>query len=153
LRIKGVPFGTEIKGFEQELPGLAPKPGDGSIIVIIATDAPLLPWQLSKLCKRVSLGIGSLGAGCQNGSGDICLAFSTANPEAFSANTVTIEMLSDEEIDPFYRAVAQAVEEEILNAIVAAKTMEGRNRNKVYGIPHDQVKAILEKYKILFKQG
>lgn len=153
LRIKGVPFGTEIKGFEQELPGLAPKPGDGSIIVIIATDAPLLPWQLSKLCKRVPLGIGSLGAGCQNGSGDIFLAFSTANPGAFSANTVTIEMLSDEEIDPFYRAVAQAVEEAILNAMVAAKTMEGRNRNKVYGIPHDQVKAILEKYEILFKQG
>lgn len=150
FRIKGIPFGKEIKGFEQELPGLGPKPGDGSIIVIAATDGPLMPWQLSKLCKRVPLGIGSLGAGCQNGSGDIFLAFSTANPGAFSKDTVKVEMLSDEQIDPFYRAVAQAVEEAILNAMVAAETMEGRNRNKSYGIPHDQIKAILKKYEIIF---
>lgn len=152
FRIKGVPFGKEIKGFEQELPGLAPKAGDGSIIVIVATDAPMMPWQLSKMCKRVPIGIGSLGSGCQSGSGDIFLAFSTANPGAFSKDTVTVEMLSDEQIDPFYRAVTQAVEEAILNAMVAAETMEGRNLNKTYAIPHDQIKGILKKYEILFKK-
>ena len=152
LRIKGIPFGEEIEGFELEIPGLAPKQGDGSIIVIVATDAPMLPWQLSKLCKRVPLGIGALGAGCQNGSGDIFLAFSTANQGAFSKDTVMIEMLSDEQIDPFYRAVAQAVEEAILNAMVAAETMMGRNLNKSYGIPHDQIKKIIDKYDIIFKK-
>ena len=151
LRIKGIPFGMEIEGFEHELDNLAPKPGDGSIVVIVATDAPLLPWQLSKLCKRVPLGIGALGAGCQNGSGDIFLAFSTANDNALSAETIMVEMLSDEQIDPFYRATVQAVEEAILNAMVSAETMTGRNLNKSYGIPHDQVKDIVEKYENIFK--
>ena len=150
LRITGIPFGEEIKGYVAELPGFAPKPGDGSIIVIIATDAPMMPWQLSKLCKRVPLGIGNLGGGCQNGSGDIFLAFSTANENAFSKDTVKVDMLSDEQIDPFYKAVVQAVEEAILNAMISAETMTGRNLNKFYAIPHDQIKNILKKYEILF---
>ena len=149
FKISGIPFGKEIKGCEQVIRQYAPKPGDGSIIVIVATDAPLMPWQLSKLCKRVPLGIGNLGGGYQNGSGDIFLAFSTANENAFSYSKSTVEILSDENIDPFYKATAEAVEEAIVNAMVAAESMVGRNMNYVPALPQDQVKEILKKYEIL----
>ena len=146
LRISGIPFGLEIEGFEQDVKSLSPKDGDGSIVVVVATDAPLLPWQLSKVCKRVPLGIGNLGGGCQNNSGDIFVAFSTANESAFSYDTSDITMLSDERIDPIYRATVEAVEEAIVNAMVAAESMHGRNGNYLPAIPHDQIKAIINKY-------
>lgn len=146
LTIKGIPFGKEIQGHEENMKHLAPKSGDGSIIVIVATDAPMMPWQLSKLCKRVPLGIGALGGGCQNGSGDIFLGFSTANSEAFTANFTQVTIMSDELMDPFYVAVTEAVEEAILNAMVSAESMAGRNNNFSYGIPHDQIITILKKY-------
>lgn len=152
LRIAGIPFGKEIVGHEQELRHLGPKEGDGSIIVVVATDAPILPWQLSKLCKRVPLGIGSLGGGYQNGSGDIFLAFSTANQNAFTYTRTKVDLLSDECMDPLYKATAQAVEEAIVNAMVAAEDMYGRNRNFVPALPHDQVKEILKKYDSYLKQ-
>ena len=146
LRIAGIPFGAEIKGYEQEVRRLAPNDGDGSIVVVVATDAPLLPWQLSKVCKRVPLGIGILGGGCQNNSGDIFIAFSTDNEDAFSYDVSTVRMLSDERIDPLYRATVEAVEEAIVNAMIAAESMRGRNGNYLYAIPHDQIKAILKKH-------
>lgn len=152
LKIAGIPFGKEIVGHEQELRHLGPKEGDGSIIVVVATDAPILPWQLSKLCKRVPLGIGSLGGGYQNGSGDIFLAFSTANQNAFTYTRTKVDLLSDECMDPLYKATAQAVEEAIVNAMVAAEDMYGRNRNFVPALPHDQVKEILKKYDSYLKQ-
>lgn len=124
----------------------APKPGTGSIIVILATDAPLLPWQLSKLTKRVPIGIGLLGAYGDNGSGDIFLAFSTANENAYSLGISKIDMLSDEIIDPLYIATVEAVEEAVLNALCAAETMEGRDYNLVQALPQDQLLAILKKY-------
>lgn len=146
LKISGIPFGREIKGHEQIVRHLAPKPGDGSIIVVVATDAPFMPWQLAKICKRIPIGIGNLGGGFQNNSGDIFIAFSTANEEAFGYSLSTIEMLSDEKIDPFYKATIEAVEEAIVNAMVAAESMYGRNNNFLPALPHDQVKRILKKY-------
>ena len=147
LRIGGIPIGKEIEGYEQELPGLAPMDGAGSIIVVVATDAPLLPWQLSKVCKRVPIGIGNLGGGFQNNSGDIFIAFSTANEDAFSYDVSTVRLLSDERIDPIYRATAEATEEAIVNAMVAAESMHGRNGNFIHAIPHDQIIKALEKYR------
>lgn len=144
--IQGVHVGKKIKGYEQEITSMSPKDGDGSIIVILATDAPVLPWQLTKMCKRIPLGIGRLGGGCQNGSGDIFLAFSTANAEAFSYDKSNIVLLSDYRMDELYKAVVQCVEEAILNAMFGAETMIGRNCNSVPAIPHDQVLDILSKY-------
>ena len=149
FRFKGIPFGPEIKGAQQDIKKMGLKAGDGSIIVVVATDAPLLPWQLSKLCRRVPLGIGNLGAGCQNGSGDIFLAFSVANKEAFGYNVSDLKMLSDSKLDPIYRAVVEATEEAIFNALVAAESMVGRNMNYIPALPHDEVIRITKKYYFL----
>ena len=148
LVICGIPFGKEIRNCDSEIHSLSPEPGSGSIIVVIATDAPVLPWQLSKLCRRAPLGIGKLGAGNSTSSGDIFIAFSTANENAFSYDQSTITLLSDQKIDPLYRAVEQATEEAIVNALTAAQDMVGRNGNFVPAMPHDQVRAILEKYRL-----
>ncbi len=147
LQISGIPFGKEVKNCDEDIKVYSSKEGEGSIIVIIATDAPVLPWQLKKMCRRAGIGIGNLGGGYQNGSGDIFLAFSTANENAFSYTISQINFLSDEKIEPLYKAVAQATEEAIVNALVAAKSMTGRNENFVPAIPHDQIKEILHKYK------
>lgn len=141
--IHGVHVGRRIEGYEQKLASVSPKNGDGSIIVILATDAPVLPWQLSKMCRRIPLGIGRLGGGCQNGSGDVFLAFSTANSNAFSYEQSDITLLSDYKMDGIYQAVVQCVEEAILNAMFMAESMLGRNCNYVPAIPEDQVLAIL----------
>ena len=147
LNIRGIPFGREIVGYEQDIRKMSPKEGDGSIIVVIATDAPFLPWQLSKISRRAALGIGRLGGGYQTGSGDLFLAFSTANEQAFSYTKSEVTLLSDENIDPFFKAAAEAVEEAIVNALVAAEDMYGRNRNFVPALPLYQVRQILEKYR------
>lgn len=146
LNFKGIPLGREIEGCEKEILGLAPLPGTGSIIAIIATDAPFLPWQLNKLARRASLGIGRLGAGNSNGSGDIFLAFSTANENAYGDELRQLDYLPDAQINPFFTAVTQATEEAIMNALTAAETMAGRNLNKAYALPHEQVRSILKKY-------
>lgn len=151
FNVKGIPFGKEIVGYEQEMVKMSPKDGDGSIIVVIATDAPFMPWQLAKISRRAAMGIGNLGGGHQNGSGDIFIAFSTANENAFSYTKSELTMLSDENIDPFFKAAAEAVEEAILNAMCAAETMKGRNLNTVYALPHDQVRDILKKYDNIVK--
>src|SRR6188474_3158869 len=122
--------------------------GDGSIIVVVATDAPLLPHQLKRVVQRVSLGIGLVGGQGTNGSGDIFIAFSTANPTAFQrANFVKADLLPNDEINPLFEATIQATEEAIINAMVAAETMEGINGNKSYALPHKLVIDILKKYK------
>ena len=144
--IKGIPFGREIEGYEQDIKAMSPKDGDGSIIVVLATDAPFLPWQLSKISRRACMGISNLGGGYQNGSGDIFIAFSTANENAYGYTISNISMISDENIDPFFKAAAEAVEEAIVNAMISAETMQGRNQNTVYAIPHDQIRSILAKY-------
>lgn len=147
LLIAGIPMGREIEGAQMEVRQRSPLEGTGSIIAIVATDAPVLPWQLSNLCKRISMGIGKLGGGHSSGSGDIFLAFSTANEEAFSYNLSTVTLLSDEKLNPLYRAVEEATEEAIVNALVAAEDMVGRNLNYAAALPHGQVRSILRKYK------
>lgn len=145
LRIAGVPVG-------QEIPDLLPKrgkpdDGSGSIIVIIATDAPLLPHQLKRLARRAGLGVGNVGGRGENGSGDIFLAFSTANPEnSKTGGVATIQMLPNERISPLLAETVHATEEAIVNALVAAETMEGIDGNTVYALPHDRLRTILRKY-------
>lgn len=145
LRIAGVPVGREIRDL---LPSQgAPADGSGSIIVVVATDAPLLPHQLKRVVRRVALGIGVVGGRGENSSGDIFLAFSTANPEIVGTDApVTVTMLPNERINPLFRAAVNATEEAIINAMVAAETMVGRDGNTVYALPHDRVREVLKKY-------
>jgi D-aminopeptidase len=149
LTIAGVPVGKElIDTLNNEFK--APpsyQAGDGSIIVVVATDAPLLPNQLKRVVQRVSLGIGLVGGQGTNGSGDIFIAFSTANPIAFQrANFTKVDVLPNDEINPLFEATIQATEEAIINAMVAAETMVGINGNKSYALPHKLVIDILKKY-------
>ncbi len=156
--VAGVPVGKEItdllptEGKESAnlLPfeGKVGDEGQGSIIVVVATDAPLLPHQLKRLVQRVSLGIGNVGGRGENSSGDIFIAFSTANAAEASKddNTANLTMLPNERINPLFWATAQATEEAIVNAMVAADTMKGLNGNTVYALPHDRLKAVLKKY-------
>lgn len=145
LSIAGVPVGKEIADL---LPYEArPDTDQGSIIVVVATDAPLLPHQLERIVKRVSLGIGVVGGRGGNSSGDIFIAFSTANPEISKNEGIAhLEMLPNDRITPLFEATASATEEAIVNALVAAETMEGVNGNKVYAIPHDRLIQVMKKY-------
>lgn len=147
--VAGVPIGRDLKdtlNYEFKAPP-SYQPGDGSIIVIVATDAPLLPHQLKRIAARVPLGIGIVGGRGENGSGDIFLAFSTANPGAFQREAFTnVIELPNDQINPLFDATVQAVEEAIINAMVAAETMEGINGNKAYGLPHKAVIDLLRKY-------
>jgi D-aminopeptidase len=151
LTIAGVPVGKELMDTlnnELKMPAQSyRKEGDGSIIVVVATDAPLLPHQLKRIAQRVSLGIGSVGGYGMNGSGDIFIAFSTANPTAFQRdNFIKVDVLPNDLINPLFEATVQSVEEAILNAMVAAETMEGVNGNKSYALPHKLVIDLLKKY-------
>lgn len=146
FQISGVQVGKLLPGNEIRLSALAPPPGTGSIIAVVATDAPLLPHQLSKLCRRVSMGISALGGGYENGSGDIFLAFSTANEGAFSYTQSQVTLLSDDKLNPIFRAVAEATEEAILNALFAAETLEGNDKNTVYALPQQEVLNLLKQY-------
>ena len=158
LTISGVPVGREIKGAEMKFgatgeaagasrAGAEAEAGRGSIIAIAATDAPLTPNQLRRIAQRISLGIGRTGGTGGNGSGDIFLAFSTANPGAFRRGGVsTIQMLSNDDMNGLMDATVDATEEAIINALIAARTMTGANGTTIYGIPHDQVRDILRKY-------
>jgi L-aminopeptidase/D-esterase-like protein len=119
----------------------------GSIIVVVATNAPLLPHQLKRVLQRISLGIGKVGGIGGNGSGDIFIAFSTANKKAFSrTKETTIEMYSNDLMGGLFAATIQATEEAIINALVAGRTMKGINDNEVPGLPHEAVIQILKKY-------
>lgn len=151
LSIAGVPVGIELKdtlNYEYKAPPKSRRQeGDGSIIVIVATDVPLLPHQLKRIAQRIPLGVGIVGGRGSNGSGDIFLAFSTANEKAFNRDEMTtVETMSNDLLTPVFEATVQAVEEAIINAMVAAETMEGINRNKAYAIPHDLLTEALKKY-------
>jgi L-aminopeptidase/D-esterase-like protein len=147
LRIAGIPVGREI---ESEDP-YAFVPSDlterGSIIVVVATNAPLLPHQLKRIARRVSLGIGRNGSIAGNGSGDIFIAFSTANPGASEVgHVVDVKMVPNDKLDPLFAATVQATEEAIVNAMVAAADMTGVDNHHVRALPHDQLRAVLAKY-------
>ncbi|HEY8225618.1 MAG TPA: P1 family peptidase [Pyrinomonadaceae bacterium] len=143
LTIAGVPVGQEITDL---LPKAAPQ-DTGSIIAVVATDAPLLPHQLKRVAKRVSLGVAKNGGIGGNSSGDIFIAFSTANSGAGKEqNAANVKMLANDRINPIFLATVQATEEAIINAMIAAETMTGVNGNTVYAIPHDRLKLIMKKY-------
>lgn len=151
LSIAGVPVGQELKDvlkYEiKVLPKSNREEGDGSIIVVIATDVPLLPHQLKRIAQRIPLGVGIVGGRGSNGSGDIFMAFSTANEGAFDREKVaTSAAMANDKLMPVFEATVQVVEEAIINAMVAAETMEGIGGNKAYGIPHEELKAVLKKY-------
>lgn len=146
LKIAGAPVGKEITDLMPE--ERKDDQDTGSIIVVVATDAPLLPHQLKRIVRRVSIGIGNVGGFGGNSSGDIFLAFSTANAaEASKAEGIAkIEMLPNERIDRIFDATVQATEEAIVNAMVAARTMTGYNGNTAHAIPHDRLREALRKY-------
>jgi L-aminopeptidase/D-esterase-like protein len=144
LTIAGVPVGS---AFLDLMPGPGPGHPGGSCIVIVATDAPLLPHQLERLARRVPLGIGRTGGIGADSSGDIFIAFSTANPGAWGRTKVArLDMLANDRINPLLRATIQATEEAVINALIAAETMTGRDGNTAHAIPHDRLQAVLRKY-------
>ena len=121
--------------------------GRGSIIVVVATDAPLLPHQLERVARRVSLGLGRLGSFASNSSGDLFLAVATANPGAAKAEgTPPLVMLPNDRMDPVFRATVDATEEAVVNAMLAAKTMTGADGIRAFGLPGDRVVQALRKY-------
>ncbi|MGB7847390.1 MAG: P1 family peptidase [Candidatus Acidiferrum sp.] len=147
FRVAGIPVGREISS--EDPYAFAPEniTERGSIIVIVATDAPLLPHQLKRLARRVSLGLGRNGSISGNGSGDIFMAFSTANPGAAAVDhTVDLKMVPNDMLNPVFEATVQATEEAIINAMVAATSMTGIDNHHVTALPHDQLRAILKKY-------
>ncbi|TFF33624.1 DmpA family aminopeptidase [Mucilaginibacter psychrotolerans] len=144
LIVSGVPVGRDWKG---DMPVINAKPKDGSIIIIIGTDAPLLPAQLKMIAKRASLGVARCGGLGRNGSGDIFLAFSTVAPKDNAKGTLqTWVVLPKEQLDKVYQATVDATEEAIINAMVAAKDMKGINGNTAYAIPHDKLMALINGY-------
>lgn len=146
LRIAGVPVGREIPG------DLVWSQDTGSIIVVVATDAPLLPTQLKRIAKRVTLGLGRMGSASGDGSGDIFIAFSTANPGAANPKGLKqLTMLPNDSMDPLFEATVEATEEAIVNAMIAAETMVGIDNHKVIALPHDRLREILAKYNRLQK--
>jgi L-aminopeptidase/D-esterase-like protein len=149
LRIAGVPVGAEIPEPPERRSAASgdPETESGSIIVVIATDAPMLPHQLERLARRASLGLARTGSISGDGSGDIFLAFSTANPGAAGApEAASVRMVSNRRISALFEAVVQSTEEAIVNALVAAETMTGANSRRVEAIPHDRLRAALKKY-------
>jgi L-aminopeptidase/D-esterase-like protein len=146
LRIAGVPVGREIPENKRR------KKDVGSIIVVVATDAPLIPTQLKRVAKHVTLGLGRVGSYAGNGSGDIFIAFSTANPGAISPSRPhQLTMLPNDSLDPVFLATVQATEEAVINAMVAAETMTGVDNHTVIALPHDRLREVLKKYNRLVK--
>ncbi len=140
LVIAGVPVGREIP----ENPAYG---DEGSIIIVVATDAPLLPHQLKRLARRATMGLARTGSTSGNGSGDIFIAFSSANSDAAKANgTVDLKMVPNDQMDPLFEATVQATEEAIINAMVAAETMTGADNRAVIALPHDRLREALRKY-------
>ena len=150
LTVAGVPVGQHLKDNSIWTSGENPfKQDDGSLIVVIATDAPLLPHQLKRLAKRASLGMARTGSLGGNGSGDIFLAFSTANSNAATGDEkglATLQGLSNNFIDPLLMSSAYATEEAIINSLVAAEDMTGHKGVSAKALPHDRIKEILKSY-------
>ncbi len=145
LLVAGVPVGREIM---ENLTKSRPNPPDeGSAIIVIATDAPLLPHQLKRLARRATHGLARTGTITANGSGDIFIAFSTATPEFGSNDKVSqAKLLSNDRLDPLFAAIVQATEEAVVNALIAAKPMSGRDHHKAIALPHDRLQQILQKH-------
>jgi L-aminopeptidase/D-esterase-like protein len=168
LRIAGAPVGAELRArwlrcFDSNVAkaagplkpcsgdgsGGAPTPDQGSIIIVVGTDAPLMPKQLDRVARRAAMGLARLGSYAGNASGDLIVSFSTATAEvnfAEQGKPSTISPLANLGLDPIFEATAQASEEAIVNALVAARTMTGIDGARFYGLPHDELRAILKRY-------
>jgi len=156
LRIAGVPVGKEIPEHPayEDVSSLGPKSGQdtGSIIIVIATDAPLIPTQLKRVARRASLGLGRDGSYSGDGSGDIFAAFSTANSGMANPKGIhDLKMLPNDRLDPIFLATVQATEEAVVNAMVAADTMTGIDGHTAIALPHDRLREVLKKYNRLGK--
>ena len=150
LCVDGVPVGQMLSNEPDQTfePGSNPGEG-GSIIIVIATDAPLLPGQCTRLAKRAALGLARVGGLGFNGSGDIFLAFATGNHLPITATApLDLKMLPHDHLNPFFEATAEAVEESILNALTSAETMVGWKQRTVRALPLDELKSIMEKYRL-----
>ena len=148
LRIAGVPVGKEIP----DHPAYSNADDTGSIIVVVATDAPLIPTQLKRMARRVSLGLGRDGSYSGDGSGDIFIAFSTANPGAVGTKGLhQLTMVPNDSLDPIFLATVQATEEAVINAMIAADTMTGIDNHTAIALPHDRLREVLKKYNRLEK--
>jgi len=141
LTIAGVPVGKEI-------PGEVYKDESGSCIAVVATDAPLLPTQLKRLARRVSLGLARTGSISGNGSGDLFVAFSTANPNAANPDQIThdVQTIPNDLLDPLFAGVVQATEEAVVNALVDNHSMTGRDNHRVDALPHDRLREIMKRF-------
>ncbi len=157
FRVAGVPVGVEIPDLLPERPdagqgaledGADASDREGSIIVVVATDAPILPHQLKRVARRISLGLARNGSTSGNGSGDIFIAFSTANLESASEmeSPNGLEMLTNRDLNPLFAATVEATEEAVINALIAAETMTGANDVTVHALPHDRLREVLRKY-------
>ncbi len=147
LLVAGVPVGREIS----DSPAYSGLPGAtldvGSVIVVVATDAPLLPHQLKRLARRVTMGIARTGSVSGNGSGDLFIAFSTANAGACRPDRLSdAKLLGNDRLDPIFTAVVQATEESVINALVAAETMTGQSGHRAIALPHDRLQDVLRRY-------
>jgi D-aminopeptidase len=142
LTIAGVPVGREI-------PGEVYKEESGSCIAVVATDAPLLPNQLKRLARRVSLGLARTGTTSGNGSGDLFIAFSTANPNAANSDQIThdVQTIPNDLMDPLISAVVQATEEAVVNALIDNRSMTGRDNHRVEALPHDRLREIMKRFR------
>jgi D-aminopeptidase len=146
LRVAGVPVGQELREH------LLVKQESGSIIIVVATDAPLLPNQLERLARRATMGLARNGSVAGNGSGDLFIAFSTANPEAGGTEgVIPLTMLPNDRMTPLFEATVQATEESIINALVAAETLTGINGVTAVALPHDRLRDILRKHRRLIE--
>jgi D-aminopeptidase len=148
LRIAGLPVGQEIPDNPPKASVRQPFRDDtGSIIIVVATDAPLLPHQVKRLAHRATMGLARTGSTSGNGSGDIFIAFSTANPGAAAAKgATTVSMLPNDALNGIFESVVQATEEAIVNAMVGAETMTGAGGHTVTALPHDGLRQVLKKY-------
>ncbi|MFN7923579.1 MAG: P1 family peptidase [Bryobacteraceae bacterium] len=141
LRVAGVPVGAEL------MEGTFRQQEQGSIIIVVATDAPLVAHQLKRLARRAAMGLARNGSTSGNGSGDLFVAFSTANAGAAAGGGVRkLDMLANDKMNPLFSATIQATEEAIINAMVAADTMTGYDGHRVVRLPHDGLRTALEKY-------
>jgi len=149
LRIDGVPVGREIGLDRVPVPDWRGAKGAGSIIVVLATDLPLLPLQCRRLAQRAGLGLARVGGVGHNGSGDIFIAFATGNvlPLDSAAVLTGLRMLPNEEIDPLFEAAIEAVEESILNALAMAETMTGLHGRTVHALPYDLLAEAMARYR------
>jgi len=144
LRVAGLPVGQELRD------NLVYSKETGSIIIVVATNAPLLPHQVKRLARRAALGLARTGSVAGNGSGDLFIAFSTASTGE-GKGPVTVSMLPNDMAGPLFEATVGATEEAIVNALVAARTMTGKEGRTVHAIPHDRLREILERHGRLAK--